>query len=62
MPKSRILPSGYDSIGPFHPFVVFAGVLLLDLIGAAAIIMVLLWSGDKAEDQIAPGGEEWIQL
>jgi len=62
MRKPRTLPSGYDRIGPFHPFLVFGAVLLLDLIIALAILFALLWTGDRAEDRIAPGGEEWIQL
>lgn len=60
--SARTLSSGYDAIGPFHPFLVFAAVLLLDLAAIVAILLALAWAGDKAEDRIAPGGEEWIQL
>lgn len=60
--RSPLLSSGYDPIGPFHPYVIWAAVLLLDLAGAAAILLGLAWAVDKAEDWLAPGGEEWIAL
>lgn len=58
--KIRTGASGYDPIGPFHPFLVWAAVLLLDIAAAAAIVAGLTWAVDKAEDRMAPGGEEWI--
>ena len=53
---------GLDPIGPFHPYVVYAFVLLLDLIGAALIVMALVWASDQAEDLLWPGGEEWVDF
>ena len=56
----RPLRNGLDRIGPFHPYVVFAAVLLLDLIAALAILTGILWACDKTEDVISPGGTEWL--
>ena len=51
-----------DRIGPFHPYLVYALILLLDLIGAALIVMALVWASDQAEDLLWPGGEEWVDF
>lgn len=56
------LSDGFDTIGPFHPYIALAGVLLFDL---ALILMVLgafTLIGDKVEDMIWPGGPEWVDL
>jgi hypothetical protein len=53
---------GFDSVGPFHPYLVIGAMLLLDI---AIILMVLgafTFVGDKLEDAIWPGGEEWVDL
>ena len=54
--------NGLDRIGPFHPYLVYAFVLLVDLIGAALILMALVWASDQAEDLLWPGGEEWVDF
>jgi hypothetical protein len=54
-PRGRL-----DRIGPFHPYLVFAAVILLDLVAALAILAALGWIGDKAEDVVSPGGTEWL--
>ncbi len=56
----RPLKSGLDRIGPFHPYLVFAAVALLDIAAAAAIVTAFLWACDKIEDFIAPGGTDWL--
>jgi hypothetical protein len=59
---SRPLGGGLDPIGRFHPYVVLAAVLLLDLVLVLAILAAILWIGDKVEDVLFPGGEEWINF
>jgi hypothetical protein len=54
------LRSGLDPIGPFHPYLVFAAVILLDLAAALAILSAIAWIGDKTEDVVTPGGTEWL--
>jgi len=61
-PTRPPLKGGLDPIGPFHPSLVYAAVLLLDLIGLLLIILILLWIGDLVEDLIWPGGYEWIDF
>jgi len=56
------LRSGLDTVGPFHPYLVYAAVLLLDLVGLLVILAILVWIGDTAEDLIWPGGQEWVDL
>jgi hypothetical protein len=51
-----------DRIGPFHPYLVYAAILALDLLGVLLILAVLAWAGDRAEDLIWPGGSEWIDF
>jgi hypothetical protein len=62
-PKSRPpLKSGLDTVGPFHPYLVYAAVLLLDLAGLVLILFTLIWIGDTAEDLFWPGGTEWVDF
>jgi len=56
------MKNGLDRIGPFHPYVVYAGVILLNLIGLALIILILTWLGDTIEDWLWPGGTEWVDF
>ena len=56
------LPDGFDRIGPFHPYVVIAGVALLDLLAILLVLAALTVVGDKIEDAIWPGGKEWVDL
>jgi hypothetical protein len=51
---------GLDPVGPFHPYLVFGAVLLLDLALAGTIITFLLWACDRLEDILFPGGTEWL--
>jgi len=61
--KSRPpLKSGLDTVGPFHPYLAYAAVILLDLVGALAILAALVWIGDTAEDLLWPGGPEWVEF
>jgi hypothetical protein len=53
---------GLDRIGPFHPYLVYAAILLLDLALAALILLALTWIGDTAEDRLFPGGPEWVDF
>lgn len=53
---------GYDRIGPFHPKLVWAAILLVEIIVIAALLTGFVWVGDKVEDQIAPGGTEWVDF
>jgi hypothetical protein len=53
---------GLDPIGPFHPYIVYAGILLIDLLGALLILAGLVWIADQVEDRIWPGGEEWVDF
>ncbi len=54
--------SGLDPVGPFHPYLVYAAVLLIDLLGVLLILAVLVWIGDTAEDLFWPGGTEWVDF
>lgn len=53
---------GLDPVGPFHPYVAYAAVLLFDLAIMILGVAILLWIGDLAEDRIWPGGNEWIDF
>ena len=53
---------GLDPIGPLHPYLVYAAILIVDLIGLALIFAALVWVGDQAEDRLWPGGEEWVDF
>lgn len=61
-PVRTPLKSGFDRVGPFHPYVAFAAVVLVDLLGLALIVVALLSLGDHIEDRLSPGGPEWIDL
>jgi hypothetical protein len=56
------LSDGFDRIGFFHPYLVVAAVLLLDLLALLLIIAALTFVGDRIEDWIWPGGKEWVEL
>jgi hypothetical protein len=51
-----------DRIGPFHPYLVYAAILAIDLVGLLLVLAVLTWAGDRVEDLIWPGGSEWIDF
>ncbi len=57
---SRLTPDGYDRIGPFHPYVVWAAVMLLNLVGVALILTMVLASADWIEDLFWPRDEEFL--
>jgi hypothetical protein len=54
------LKSGLDRVGSFHPYLVYAAVLVLDLVALVLILAALVWIGDTAEDLFWPGGHEWV--
>ena len=54
--------SGLDTVGPFHPYLAYAAVILLDLIGLLIVLAALTWIGDRLEDLIWPGGTEWVDF
>ena len=54
--------NGLDPIGPFHPYLVYAFILLVDLIGAFLIVAGAVWAADQVEDLFWPGGEEWVDF
>lgn len=56
------LSDGFDPIGPFHPYLVMASVLLLDLLLILSVLSALTYAGDKIEDVLLPGGREWVDL
>lgn len=58
----RPLRSGLDTVGPFHPYLAYAGVILIDLIGLFIILAALTWVGDRLEDLLWPGGHEWVEF
>lgn len=39
-----------DRIGPFHPYLVYAAVVLLDLAGLALIVLLLIGAVDWIEN------------
>lgn len=55
------LPDGYDRVGPFHPYVAWAAVVLVDLIGLMLILAAIAMIGDSIEDAIWPGGFDAIR-
>ena len=61
-PTRPPLRSGLDTAGPLHPFIVYAGIVLLDLAGAALILTGLVWISDEVEDLLWPGGSEWVEF
>jgi len=56
------LKSGFDTVGPFHPYLAFAGVILIDLLAVFLILTAIAWIGDRIEDLIWPGGTEWVDF
>jgi hypothetical protein len=58
----RPLDGGFDPVGPFHPYLVYAAILLLDFAALLLILAALVWIGDTAEDMIWPGGTEWVNF
>lgn len=62
IPDGPILPDGLDRIGPFHPYIVVGGILLVDLFIILLVFSALMLIGDKVEDVIWPGGKEWVDL
>ena len=52
---------GYDRVGPLHPYMAFAGVLLLDLVLALILLSIVAMVGDTIEDVLFPGGIDWIR-
>lgn len=62
MRKQRApLPDGFDRVGPFHPYLVWIGVAILDIFIIAAAFALLAMLGDAVEDAIWPGGFDVIQ-
>lgn len=55
------LRDGYDRVGPFHPYLAWAGVLLLDLALLFLILTLIAMIGDSIEDALWPGGTDWIR-
>ena len=62
MDQREPLSDGFDRIGPFHPYVVMASVLVLDLLLILLVLSALTFAGDKIEDVIWPGGRDWVDL
>jgi len=62
MKGRKPLSDGFDPIGPFHPYLVMASVLVLDLLLILLVLSALTYAGDKIEDVIWPGGREWVDL
>ena len=58
MPASRSI----DRIGPVPLWVVYAAILVLDLLIIAALVTAVTWAGDRIEDAIWPGGSEWVHF
>ena len=46
----RPLKSGLDTVGPFHPYLAYAGVILLDLAGLVLIVAILVALTDFVEN------------
>jgi hypothetical protein len=61
-PGRRPLKSGLDPVGPFHPYLAYAAVLLFNLAAVVLGIAILLWAADLVEDRLWPGGSEWIDF
>ncbi|UUL81401.1 hypothetical protein [Sphingomonas qomolangmaensis] len=60
--KQRLTRQRMDMVGPFHPYLVFAGIILFDVLLIGALAMAVVVTGDKVEDVVAPGGPEWVTL
>lgn len=61
-PPRAPMKNGFDRVGPFHPYVAFGAVILLDLLALALILTALVWVGDRIEDRLWPGGTEWVDF
>jgi hypothetical protein len=46
----RPLKSGLDTVGPFHPYLAYAAVILLNLVGVMAIVAILVMIADLVEN------------
>ncbi|QDX27170.1 hypothetical protein FPZ54_14940 [Sphingomonas suaedae] len=57
---ARPTRDGFDRIGPFHPYFVWAGVLALDLLIIVFVLGALTALGDTIEDAIWPGGVDLV--
>ncbi len=57
---ARVTRDGFDRIGPFHPAFLWGAVVVFDLLVVVAILLAVTKLGDKVEDVVAPGGEEWV--
>ncbi|MBD8679157.1 hypothetical protein [Sphingomonas sp. CFBP 13720] len=57
---ARVTRDGFDRIGPFHPAFLWGAVVVFDLLVVLAILLAVTKLGDKVEDVVAPGGEEWV--
>lgn len=60
MSDTRVTDDGYDRIGGAHPYLIWAAVLLFDVVLVTAIVTLLLVGADWTEDLIWPGGPEWL--
>ena len=60
--RERPPTDGLDPIGPFHPYLVYAAILVLDVIGLLLLLAALVWVSDRVEDLFWPGGREWVEF
>ena len=60
--RQKLTRDGFDRIGPFHPYVVWAAIVLFDLMVVLAILAALTMAGDRIEDRLWPGGTEWVTI
>lgn len=56
------MKNGFDRIGPFHPYVAFGAVILVNLLAIVLVLTALVWLGDRIEDHFWPGGTEWVDF
>jgi len=56
------LPNGLDRVGPFHPYAVLLGVVILDLCIIGSALALVAMAGDAVEDAIWPGGFDMIRV
>ncbi len=62
VPSRAPMRNGFDRVGPFHPYVAFGAILLLDLAAAILIFLALAWVADRIEETFWPGGTDWVQF
>lgn len=60
MKRSRVTRDGFDRIGPFHPALIWAAVIVFDVAVILLILAAVTKVGDEVEDVVAPGGPEWV--